>query len=843
MNNSLIEISAMKSYPSLENIPRAGSPQWTPEAAAGAAREACARLAPLWPLRHFVAVNPFLGLTGRSFPEACEALARVAPGGMQMELGYYREKLTAGEIGAPDLEAALSRARAMPGLLPEDFRESLDVAGLRLAMLAEPGGESVKQVPVFSETLDRLQGSRWSAVLVESVTDFCAMWLDEGQSAWRMPWKHGAASLYSAWKEQAGIDRQLDCLGLNGYRAAVAALPESAEEALATSLQELEIDAEVAPLWLHRVLLTVRGWAGYLQYQAREKTLHGGEEDGQLAELLAVRVAGEAILRRLTGDGLPELEEYWPPVSAVEEAARESQAALSRPVALAWLAQLADEHAWERRMRHALESAGAGRPENESADPPGTDVQAVFCIDVRSEVFRRALESVSTGIRTSGFAGFFGLPIEYRPLDARQGRAQCPVLLTPQYVVPECHHDHGQDAAARKKVGLTRLLSHGWNAFKTSAISCFSFVETAGWIFGGSLARDSFAGGKARPAPRPGFGPSIGGIPPEDRVALAHGMLRNLGLTGGFSRLVLLCGHGSETANNPYGSGLDCGACGGHAGDANARVGAALLNDAGVRKQLAAEHGVEVPEGTWFLAGLHNTTTDDVALFDLEGVPASHEKDVAALQGHLAAAAKRARKERAALLGLSDVSPGLDASVRSRARDWSQVRPEWGLAGNAAFVAAPRARTRGANLGGRVFLHDYDHQADPDNRVLELIMTAPMVVANWINLQYYGSTANNAVFGSGNKVLHNVTGTVGVCLGNKGDLQTGLPLQSIHDGTRYIHEPLRLHVFLEAPQERIDAVLAAYDGVRELVDRQWLHLFALAEDGAAARRLPGGGWE
>jgi uncharacterized protein YbcC (UPF0753/DUF2309 family) len=324
---------------------------------------------------------------------------------------------------------------------------------------------------------------------------------------------------------------------------------------------------------------------------------------------------------------------------------------------------------------------------------------------------------------------------------------------------------------------------------------------------------------------------------------MAHGMLKNMGMKGNFGRLVLLCGHGSETKNNPYAAGLDCGACGGHAGDVNARVGANLLNDPGVRAALAGEYGIEIPQDTWFLAGLHNTTTDDVCLFDLQNLPASHAADLNELRHHLDRAGAAARRERSKLLGLRAEDPEIDARVRSRAADWSQVRPEWGLAGNAAFIAAPRARTAGANFGGRVFLHDYDFRNDPDNSVLELILTAPVVVANWINLQYYCSTVNNAVFGSGNKVLHNVVGTLGVCLGNGGDLETGLPLQSVHDGTRFLHEPIRLHVFLEAPTERIEAVLAKHAQVRELVENGWLLLFATEAGGQTRRHIGDGIWE
>ncbi len=138
-----------------------------------------------------------------------------------------------------------------------------------------------------------------------------------------------------------------------------------------------------------------------------------------------------------------------------------------------------------------------------------------------------------------------------------------------------------------------------------------------------------------------------------------------------------------------------------------------------------------------------------------------------------------------------------------------------------------------------MFLHDYDWRRDEGFGVLELIMRAPMVVASWINLQYYGSTVNNRAFGAGNKVLHNVTGTIGVLEGNAGDLKVGLPWQSVHDGRRFMHEPLRLNVFIEAPLEAINAVIAKHASVRELVDNRWVHLFAMSERGLVSHRYRG----
>ena len=55
------------------------------------------------------------------------------------------------------------------------------------------------------------------------------------------------------------------------------------------------------------------------------------------------------------------------------------------------------------------------------------------------------------------------------------------------------------------------------------------------------------------------------------------------------------------------------------------------------------------------------------------------------------------------------------------------------------------------------------------------------------------SVADNRRFGSGNKVLHNIVGgAIGVLEGNGGDLRVGLPMQSLHNGRAWMHEPLRL---------------------------------------------------
>jgi uncharacterized protein YbcC (UPF0753/DUF2309 family) len=506
-------------------------------------------------------------------------------------------------------------------------------------------------------------------------------------------------------------------------------------------------------------------------------------------------------------------------------------------------------------------------PDRPAARPT---VQAAFCIDVRSEVFRRALETVAPGVQTIGFAGFFGIFIEHVPLGSAAARSHVPVIFNPAYRI--CERVKAADSEVVQAQRRLRIgLSKAWKGFKLSAASCFSFVESAGLMYAPKLVTDSF--GWTRPVPDPHSqgldaavmartGPTLeavppgqccdehrtghgaSGIPEGDRLDHAERILRAMSMSECFAPLVLLAGHGSTTVNNPHATGLDCGACAGQTGEASARVVAALLNDRAVRRGLE-ERGIAIPEDTWFLAGLHDTTTDVLRLFDTDEVPAALAPDLGRLRQWLEQAGDLTRMERATLLGIGGLPDrAVEAEVRRRSRDWSHVRQEWALANNAAFIAAPRARTAGMDLGGRAFLHEYVWQQDVGFKILELIMTAPMVVANWINMQYYGSMVDNRRFGSGNKVLHNVVGgAIGVLEGNSGELRVGLRLQSLRDGRRWGHGPLRLSVFIEAPETAIDEIIARHVLVRQLVDNGWLHLLRIGEDDGVRWRLPGGVWE
>ncbi|HEX8551787.1 MAG TPA: DUF2309 domain-containing protein [Abditibacteriaceae bacterium] len=809
--------------------------------------QACKRIAPLWPLKNFVAVNPFVGLSDRHFVEAGSLVQRVTHGDMMMPLPYYRQQWEAGRISSADLQNALDHARQT---LPATQAHELDTHSVETLQAALSDSNNSINAAIFTviDLLDARRGTQWNSFVVDEISKWCSAFYDEGQASWRMPWR--GESLFAAWREAALCDANPEMMGLSGFRNFLRAQPDDATAAIEYALQTLQVPAASTVDFLHRALMSISGWSGYVQYQVREKSMYGNYDDS-LQHLLAIRLAYDvALYQRDT-----KFQEMW-----AQHVASWPVADAASPQLLAnYLWQLASELAYQRALIGDIGAAAATqRAVGRRA------VQAVFCIDVRSEVFRRSLEAQSPDIETVGFAGFFGFPIEYIPFGQRHGQTQCPVLLTPAFRIRETLPDatHQQTEAALGKQRFSRRLGRSWNSFKTSAVSCFAFVETGGLLSGVKIVKDSLGlhheehagagmapGVHYHPAPDSGHGHNHAhlhesGMTVEQQVAVAAGALKNMGLTQNLARLVMICGHGSSTTNNPYGSGLDCGACGGHSGEANARVAATVLNHPPVRAGLKAQ-GISIPDDSHFLAALHNTTTDDVTLFDESSVPESHAAELGALKQHLEAASRQTRIERAPSLGLTNAAASeIDALVRARSTDWAQTRPEWGLAGNAAFIAAPRERTQQLDLGGRSFLNNYNYSSDEDLSKLELVMTAPMVVASWINLQYFASTVNNRQFGSGNKTIHNVVGALGVWQGNCGDLQVGLPLQSVHDGEKWIHEPLRLSVFIEAPREAIVSIVAKHAGVRELLDNGWLHLIAIEDEGRHFARYKGNlGWE
>ena len=818
-----------------------------------ACEQACSAIAPAWPLDRAIAVNPHWARVGMPVRRVAARMAllgniRVFPAREQQ-----LEAWAAGRITPADLAQALQQVRGQASGQEMDA----DLAGLTPADCVEAlhRRAPLQQLPLLIDVLDndprRHTRLSWREAITHQVSQTCAAYFDEHQADWRAARSQG---LYAFWRDTLAHDHGIGLLmGLPGIGRAIDAVPASARDAERWVMERLGLPEGVWADYLEAVLLTVNGWASWCAYLGWQARLAGGQ-DGHLRELLALRLAWGALLLECKDDAatqtaLAALRTTWAQApQRLEEA--------ERTLAVDEVWQAALEASYQRELACRLSLA----PGEDAAAAP-IEVQAVFCIDVRSEPLRRALESVWPAVQTRGFAGFFGLPLAYTPLGTQATRPQLPGLLAPSVAASEAftaHTGSGQGGEAGLLDEATRSrqrrlgLQARWQAASRWPGSAFSFVEAAGLGYLGPLGRWLRPGGDDRPRDdlqglskryRALCRPRLTGLDLQAKVALASRVLRAMGLGEALAPLVLLAGHGSQSANNAHAAALDCGACCGQSGEVNARTLAHLLNEPAVREGLRGQ-GQPIPASTEFVAALHNTTTDEVEFFDLDELSEAGRARVERLQRALALACDQVRRERAPSLGLDPrmPHPRLLDTLRRRANDGAQTRPEWGLAGNAAFLIAPRHRSRGIVLGGRSFLHDYDANQDPDGSVLELLMTAPMLVTHWINWQYHASACEPDRLGSGNKLLHNVVGgTLGVFEGNGGDLRIGLSRQSLHDGQRWMHEPLRLTVVIDAPRAAIDAVIERHEVVRHLVDNGWLHLWRF--EAATLERRTGGRWQ
>ncbi len=798
-------------------------------------KQAVGKIPPLWSLENFVAVNPYLGMADMEFAEAMDLLNKSSHVNATLPVSFYLEALESGKMLIEDVAEALKENKYGIFENAEEF----------ITNIKEGAAETpTYQVHTLVDVASEINGKKWRRFMIDRISFWASAHFDDKQAIWNTSSKE--TSLFAAWKQEAEIDFSPEAMGLKRFRKLVKSLPSDHLEAATQALNLLEIPDVLLEYYLHGLLMKMNGWAGFAARIDWDARLQGGKSQA-VEEFLAILLVWEMALKELLP--YPQLDASW--ILAKEEANTIlQQNEISDSLARQVLLQKAFDHANQRKIIKKINSQAPVTKFKKDVS-----VQAAFCIDVRSELYRRNLEAADDSIETIGLAGFFGFPVKYVPLGHEEGINQFPVLLNASHTVQEKLDSPEKDNEVIKNRSFRAQIRKTWKSFKSGAVSCFGFVSPLGIYFLPKLLTDSF--GVTRPVPHPdkiGFSAdeqkakSIhlenghsskghSGILLEDRVNMAESALKAMSLTDSFAPIVLIVGHGSSSVNNPHGTGLDCGACGGHTGEANARTAAAVLNDLRVRKQLA-NRGVELPESTIFFPALHDTTTDEVQLLiHSSDIPSSHTDEISKLQLSLKMASESARKERATRMNIH--TGDINKQIIRRSKDWSQVRPEWGLAGCSSFIVAPRARTTQLNFGGKAFMHNYSWRKDEGFNLLEVIMTAPMVVTSWINLQYYASTVDNKKFGAGNKTLHNVVGGLGVLEGFAGDLRTGLPMQSVHDGDKYQHEPQRLNVIIEAPIDEMSKILEKHDSIRNLVDNQWIYLFAINDTGKVTYRYIG----
>lgn len=839
------------------------------------------------PLPLFVHHNTLHGFEHLGFERAvAEAGRRNGARGFYAP-ARFRAWVAEGRIGRADLDAALEErpALAADAPIPGWPLRRRDVLRAALTIDLDPPPPPPGPAATVRDALLRLTGEDADAVVHPVLIRLAASHTDEGVAEWR-----GAASdLWPALRADRGARRRLAAHGCAVEALdALPAEPVAAIEALRARMGVAAADTEA---WIEATAQRLPGWAGMAAWRGARPG-YAAPAPLSLAGWIAARLAAEwvAVTRIARAHGLPATLDglrAWAGAHPEAAAARaalfagrlggadahaarmlverrvgpddggwarvadhlgagtdgaeahadrvlaalaahldlEPAAVLARGGALravldefdphtrglVWLA--AYEGAYRDRVLSGIEAAARRGPEGPAGRP---SAQVVFCIDDREEGFRRHLEARAPDVETLGAAGFFGLPIRWRGLRDHEAVPLCPVAIDPVHLITEAPRTPPAPAPGL----LDRLVAR-------VGVRRPPTVET----------RLVFQAERERPERSPAD-PQLG-FTDAEQVEHVGALLRTIGLTGGFARLVVLMAHGAWTRNNPHAAAYDCGACSGRHGGPNARLFAALANRPAVRAGLAAA-GIAIPDDTVFVGAEHDTCGEDIEWFDLADVPGSHRGELGRLRVRLDDARAWSAHERCRKFAHAprDASPAEALRhVRDRGRAFSQARPELGHATNALCIVGRRALNRGLFLDRRAFLVSYDPTTDPDGAVLEGLLASVGPVGAGINLEYYFSAVDPARYGCDTKVAHNLCGLIGVMEGAESDLRTGLPAQMTE-----VHEAMRLLLVVEATRAVLGRIHGAQPGVRRLVDGGWLHLVALEPDGSLHRFVPGVGF-
>jgi len=733
------------------------------------AQNVASEVAPQWPLPQWVAVNPF-------WEQRQQPLAQVAADwqynsgtSLLMSAEFYQQQRQQGNID--------------PALVTTAMDEHLQplLAGKKMS----PRWEHLTRL--VDKYQQRRRKMRWHDEVVFQISQSCGLFMQFPQRFQR----HGKdTSLYRHWltisRADRGIETLMDESDLNELFAELPDTPEALLEACRSSYLSSASDPALR-FYCQALIADLLGWASSLSYQDRR------QGSRWVFELLCIRLAWDYLVWQLADKtNRSVFGKLQNDFSAQLECCQQRVDELKQQQQILWQWQAAYEQSQLKTLRFEAPSAPSNKPE----------IQAVFCIDVRSERFRRALEKIGqshgSAVQTKGFAGFFGVPVAQQDKDGNQV-PHVPGLLQPGF------HINSKKTESPGKSLLSQLFNSPTSMF--SGIEALGLVKLKALLTGADGALDK------------AFDPSTMTIQCGQQQAnlqqladVCQQALAGMQFTD-FAEQIVLVGHGAKHTNNAQRAGLNCGACGGQTGALSARVLCHLLNSPEIRTELS-KRDIDIPAQTRFFAALHETVTDDIVWLSDD------------ISDSTKVLFSRASQQ------LTETSQESATERKRRSSNWAELRPEWGLADNSLLFFGNARRLASDNPVGRSFLHDYDASNDDDASLLTQLLSAPGLVANWINWQYYSSVTAPQRLGSGNKLLHNrVCNDIGVFEGNGGDLQIGLAWQSVHNGEQLMHRPVRLQVVIEASEDAINKALNQAEDFNQLYKNRWINVLRLDERG------------
>ncbi len=744
------------------------------------------------------------------------------------------------------------------------------------------------QARSYRESVFAAAGNEAELRVNDLLIRFCSAFLDQGLASWTIPRRQEgfAASFARMFSRRVPVDHSW-LRGLRKDLARLRDEEFNPLDSIGSSLASLGVGQAEADRFVTQTLLSMRGWAGMI-WQLETSSLSGSRSlaEGTLLEFLAIRLLLErhsiqhALRREAGGRPLSVIADHVQRDGSSSQLHRIDQRAytvfqisqvcgwtfdqLLQMSQKQWrcLIEELDEFnsverrrilhlGYERRYAHAALDAIAvqtrRRRELMRQPPVRSAFHAVFCIDDREESFRRHLEEVDPECVTSSAAGFFAVAMNYRGAEQAHYRPLCPNVIKPQHFVREeplfSTIDASERRAGRRRtLGMlahhvnsgSRTLVGGWITGILGAVHAVPMVARIMAPLLTSQIRESLNTWVRTPptelhlertADEPGESPESLGYSLPEMAATVVRVLQDIGLVENLPRMILFCGHGSSSLNNPHESAYNCGACSGGRGGPNARAFAMMANDPRVRG-LVAEAGLVIPEDVHFLGGYHNTCNDRVEYYDLDRLPRSHRALFRRIEGSINEARARNAHERVRRFESAPVeltpSEALE-HVEQRAEDLSQARPEYNHATNALVIVGRREWSRGLFLDRRAFLTSYDSRVDDEeSTILSRILAAAIPVCAGISLEYYFSTVDSERYGCGSKLPHNIVSLLGVMTGASSDLRPGLSEQMVE-----IHEPMRILCVIETSPQKMLSIIESNPGIARLVIGRWVQLAVL----------------
>jgi len=914
-----------------------------------------------WPIGSFIHHNPLKGFEHLGFKDGLNKAKKIYGGKVYMEPSYYLNFYNEGKISHTILEENLKEVLKVDGLA-----EYYDLAMKCLLEVNPQWNHFRKQADskeheVDEELLTYLDDEfsyhnkeRWlkqitkhmtlyeindilfhrddKEVIEKSIIEYISRFLDEDQTT--IPMTDRELGMFETFKLYEDFE-----------------YPHDSEKFVEEALEKLHVKNKERYLLTH--ILKLHGWAGFIKYRSEDSGYFAQQQNpSSLMDYIAVRLYYELVYlehrkinnfdllhdyslanaayvvlkmlkfnHKLPGKYIDAMEDSKNYEDILERYVQEElrldakQVHLSNDilknsdiplVELAKIMEVLREeegYIWMKSLEdtyiHSFIDEMKLSDENQKRRALAS---ITMCLDVRSEITRRAIESCGN-YETYGAGGFLGFPIAFVEFDKTNEQLLCPAVVKPSNIVFEVVKHKDEEYKSKKNINKTtkKVISD----LKNNPYTPYIMVEAIGWIFGINLFGKTFAPQKTEKffknfkAKKPettytldklsdeeiemyvnklhmhlineviadsttdtysqeeiqairdhlvlGSDLSLDvnadilhklahnynvsatdyvlqkqklakvGFTLEEKTQYLYNFLTMIGQVDNFAEFVILSGHASVSDNNPFESALDCGACGGKSSLPNNRALCMIANSPDVREELV-NRGITIPNDVRFIPTLHITSTDEIEFYDTDILSKEEMERLSVVIKDFKKASSISRHERAAELPYTKTQN--DIMIKSM--DWSETRPEWGLAGNMGVFAGPRESIKHMPFRNRLFMHSYDSKLDNENAdILTRIFNGPLVVGEWINLEHYFATVDNATYGAGSKVYHNVVSKIGVFNGNYSDLKIGLPTQSVLLEGQAYHEPVRLLTYMEAPLETVGKAVEN-SVAKEFILNEWI---------------------